>query len=398
MAQPAVTRVDRASRVRVEGLADQLPNVRITDFEGRDVTPQLEAQKEGSAVSIVARAEPLLVRPRQIERVELESGKRVTLPGGMVLPIANAAGGVSDRAGWYRLTTEASPLPAPWSAEHGAYLTTLLFGLRRPPELPERLAPEHAVKIRLSYDGLAADEEPTITLDAAGVENEKSVTLRFRVLTESPRILVRSTFADADLVLRALPRLEVRPQQRDLLGFGLESIPISVSSVFAHGQPRPFEHETPLSIEVGGRARAEAVTAVLPTGATTTTFALRSAGLGRVNLAVTAGGFTGLASVEQRFPFGPLAAAVVGGALGGYARRFMKRARRNLAMRRAVEGVVVGLIAFVAGVLGVGYLRLPPAMIATEAGAFLVAALAGFVGVTLLERMSVPRATAGGRT
>jgi hypothetical protein len=72
----------------------------------------------------------------------------------------------------------------------------------------------------------------------------------------------------------------------------------------------------------------------------------------------------------------------------------MKRARRHLAMRRATEGVVVGLIAFVAGVLGVGYLKLPPAIIATEAGAFLVAALAGFVGVTLLERMSSPKAVA----
>ena len=77
--------------------------------------------------------------------------------------------------------------------------------------------------------------------------------------------------------------------------------------------------------------------------------------------------------------------ALLGGALGGFARQFVKGARRSSRRRRTLEGVVVGLVAFLAGVLGVGYFELPSGVVATEAGAFLTGAIAGFAGVSVLE-------------
>ncbi|MBE2214239.1 MAG: hypothetical protein IAE82_10245, partial [Opitutaceae bacterium] len=74
-----------------------------------------------------------------------------------------------------------------------------------------------------------------------------------------------------------------------------------------------------------------------------------------------------------------------------FARRFVRGARRRSAGRQVIEGVVVGLVAFVAGVLGVGLLDLPPVIVATVAGAFLTAVLAGFAGVVVLERLAVAR-------
>jgi hypothetical protein len=42
-------------------------------------------------------------------------------------------------------------------------------------------------------------------------------------------------------------------------------------------------------------------------------------------------------------------------------------------------------------VLGVGYLHLPAALAATEAGAFLTGALCGFAGVVVLSKLSSPQ-------
>jgi hypothetical protein len=388
VAQPAAVRTDPASRLLIEGLRDTLNNVRITDRNGRDITSAVEARVEESGISVLARHEPLIVKPRRIETIEPDPANRVVLPGGMVIgPTGGAAPG-GNKAVWYRLTLLASPLPAPWEPASGEYVTKLSFGLRRPAELPAQLPTGEPVVVRIGFDGLAAEEPPPLTLTAAGLEHEQSVTLRFQVLTAAPRILVRSTLSDVDLTLRALPRLEVRPQQRAVLGFGLEAVPVTVASVFAHGDPRPMERDTLLAIEVDGRARAEPAQPQLAAGANAATFSLRSAGMGSIHVRATADGLSGAASVDQQFPFGPLLAATLGGGLGGYSRRFMKGARRRLTFRRTGEGIVVGLIAFVAGVLGVGQLQLPPTLVATEAGAFLIAALAGLVGVVILERFA----------
>jgi hypothetical protein len=74
--------------------------------------------------------------------------------------------------------------------------------------------------------------------------------------------------------------------------------------------------------------------------------------------------------------------------LGGFSRRFRRQATANSSIARITEGLVVAIIAYVAGVLGVGYLGLPVAVVSTEAGAFLTGALTGFVGVTVIEALS----------
>jgi hypothetical protein len=72
----------------------------------------------------------------------------------------------------------------------------------------------------------------------------------------------------------------------------------------------------------------------------------------------------------------------------------LKGSRQSSNGRRVIEGVVVSAIAFVAGVLGVGYFGLPSAVVATEAGAFLTGAFSGFVGVSVLDALSKKPASA----
>ena len=145
-----------------------------------------------------------------------------------------------------------------------------------------------------------------------------------------------------------------------------------------------------LALEVDGRATPDPAVVNVGAGDSSASFRLRSAGIGNVTVKVALAGLTDVVTIQQTWPWAPLLAALAGGALGGYARRFVKGARRRDTGRRVGEGLIVALLAFVAGVLGTGLLGLPPLLVATEAGAFLTGALAGFLGVTLLEMMTRP--------
>jgi fluoride ion exporter CrcB/FEX len=215
------------------------------------------------------------------------------------------------------------------------------------------------------------------------------VDLLFRPSTTQPKLKVRSTISDSDVAIDALPRLELRPARTVLLGFGLETVAVAVAQVQADGQPAVATASTPVDVQVRGAARREgAEEVVIAAGAARTEFVLRSSGLGKVTVQATAGAQFATTELSQRFPMGPLIATLLGGALGGLARRWVKGARPRPMLRNVLEGIVVGLAAFVAAVLGVGYLDLPAAIAATEAGAFLTGILCGFAGVTVFSALT----------
>lgn len=377
-------------RVVLEGWTGSLENLRVLDLQGQDVTTAVKPQLEQGRLTLeTAPAAPVVAKTREIATMRVPANKRTPLPGGLVIPPAGAAAGPQGASvAWVRLTLAASPMPAPWDGVAGGYLTRLTFGLKPSDNAPGALTLDRPVTVKLGYEGMTGPEVAPLTLDAVGLENEKSVDLTFVPLTPEPRLLVRSTISDVNLAIAALPRIDVRPARSTLPGFGLATVQVVVARVEPHGALVPAERPTNIVIEVDGPATAEPAIVTLAAGETSGSFQLRSAGLGKVFVRATGDGVSGGATIEQTFPWGPLLAALVGGALGGYARRFVKGARRAATARRVVEGLIVGLVAFVAGVLGVGYLGLPDAVVATEAGAFLTGALCGFVGVTVLEAMT----------
>jgi hypothetical protein len=385
----------RRKRVVIEGLTQPAAELRISDFAGKDLTAELKPEGGAGRVAVtLGEARQFVVKPKEIATLVAARSEKMVLPGGVVVPLMQGEAGAEAKSAWFRLTFEASPLPAAWDAQLTGYITRLTFGLRRPPNLPESVAPAAPVIVKLGFEGMTADEVPPLTIEAPGLENEKTVELRFQPRTANPRVLVRSTISDVNLELKALARLDVRPMQREMLGFGLETVDVVVTNVLAHGEPQAVEGLVPLVIETSGRARAEPANAAFGAGEAIARFRLRSAGIGPVTIVTSGNGLMGSAEIQQRFPTGPLLATLIGAALGGFARRFVKGARKKQAARRVIEGTVVGVVAFVAAVLGVGYLELPPAIVATEAGAFLVGALAGFAGVTVFERLAKRNAPA----
>lgn len=377
-------------------------SLRVTTLEGRDITAEAQPREEADRVSLaVSRDQPLILKDADITTLSLRSEERQVLPGGLVLPDIRdsetpAAGGRPSGgelvASWVRLTLASSPIPAVWNEATRAYHTDLSFGLRAPNAQGGEPMLSSPVTVKLGFSGLEPLERvPPLTLEATGLAHEKSVPLRFIPRLPQPIVRVRSTLSDVDLAIEALPRLEVRPAVSHFMGLGLATQEVSVVRLAPHGVPLPAETAIDIDVTLTGGGHLASGRLRLAPKASSTAFTLRSQGLDPITVTAFAGGMRGSATIEQRIPWGPVMAALGGGALGGFARRFVKGARRRQAPRRLLEGVVVASIAYVAGVLGVGYLALPTAVVASEAGAFLTGALTGFLGVSVLETLSRQR-------
>lgn len=385
----AVTPVTRVAeiaerRLAVEGLTTPLQALQVTDLSGRDLTSEVKPRTERGTLTLdLSGRQAVVLKPREIANLPIRTSDRLVLPGGVILPSPD--GNVTAPV-WFRLTLTPSPMPAPWDPIRRSYATRLTFGLQRPAGAPSSLTLEQPILVKLDYRGLEA-EPVEVRIDAPGLEHEKTVELFFTPLDATPTLRVRSALSDVNLELSALPRLDLLPNRTRVLGLGLDEVAIALQRVHPDGRLLPVTTKTNVVLAVEGRATLTGEEPAIPAGEASARLSLRTAGLGALTVRATADGVIGSTVVDQQFPIGPLLAALVGGALGGYARRFMKGARRTLTLRRVIEGLVVAVIAFVAGVLGVGYLQLPAVLVATEAGAFLTGALTAFVGVNVLEAL-----------
>lgn len=388
-------------RTAVEGLKEPVENLRITDLSGQDISAQVAARSEGGRLTLdLPHSTAVVLRPKNIPTIRAATSERMVLPGGAVVsptrtpPTTPENPAALEKAKWFRVTLATSPMPAPWDLRADGYLTQLTFGLKRPDDAPPDLKLDQPVIVKLAYKGLIAPELAMISLDAPGLENEKTVALRFVPQTPNPTLLVRSSISEVDVQLTALPRLAVLPDRTSALGLGLDLVDVIVSNLLPDGHPASVEQDTPVAITIDGGPRLVSENVILKAGTSSTHFALRTSGLNDAVIHASANGVLGAGTFHQRFPAAPVILSLLGGALGGYARRFLKGSRQSSNGRRVIEGVVVAAIAFVAGVLGVGYFGLPSAVVATEAGAFLTGAFSGFVGVSVLDALSKKPASA----
>jgi len=241
--------------------------------------------------------------------------------------------------------------------------------------------------VHMSFNGLVADPFGPIHLEQVGVAHEKHLLFNFLPTTDQPVLEMRSAVSDINFEIDVPPRIEVRPVRETITGFGLDQVEIRVVRLEPHGAPDPVHENLIANIQVRGPGRPEPSSVVFRPGESQSSFMLRSGGLDDITVSVAAGAHSDSRTLEQLFPTWPLIAVLIGGAIGGFSRRFVKSAPRVKSGMRIVEGLMVAVVAFVAGVLGVGYLNLPAGVVATEGGAFLTGALTGFAGVSAYESL-----------
>ena len=141
-----------------------------------------------------------------------------------------------------------------------------------------------------------------------------------------------------------------------------------------------------------GKSNLESSTLTIPTNASRAETESRSVGIGQTNkfLAIAGGVIGESRIVTYYFPIGLLVAILLGGPSGDGERYFQKpKAKGTIASaaRWVLEGIVCGVLIVAAALAGTIIFAWPPTVLATELDAFLAAALAGFAGAPVFDKL-----------
>jgi hypothetical protein len=154
-AAPAGAQPRSPRRLTVEGLRAPPADVKLTDLKGNDVSGELQPRAEGADLSVsLARPGPFIAKPSGIRQLALTRAERVTLPGGLVMPLVAAPdGNTPAKMTWFRPTLLPSPMPAVWDEATREYVTRLTFGIERKSDAPVTLPLDQPVIFKLGYEG-----------------------------------------------------------------------------------------------------------------------------------------------------------------------------------------------------------------------------------------------------
>ncbi len=378
-----------ASKIGAKGTA--AVRVVASDLAGRPVP--VEAGSDGRWSLRQDNEKWIVVKPAESSPIRMTPGLQ-WLPGVCVPPTSNPGTAAGDTFSSY---LEFGTVPVAWDTALDAYRIMGHVGVAKNSD--ERLAGDlgKAALVKFSFEGVRDPAAPDYTITRTGIDGEQPVDLKFAgTLTTAPALIVRCSLADTQkYTMDVQPRLALEAVSNPILGLGLEKTTVFVRAVRADQATLPLGGVVPVAIAcAGGRSEGAASLAITAPEARPS-FQVRSMGVGDLHIVANAStaeqALAGSLTLRQVMPWAQVLAALVGGALGGYLRRFMKGARSRVAGRRVAEGVMVGLVAFVAGVLGVGFFSLPEIIVATVAGAFLTGTAGGFAGVTLLETLAKPK-------
>lgn len=362
-----------------------------TDLSGVAVP----VQSAGDLISVrPAPGQWVVVKPTAVSTERMQRGLQ-WLPGACV--VAPAGGGERTVFSTY---ADFPTVPVVWDTNVDAYRFLGNIGVARDGDTQAAGPIGRSAMVKMSFVGVSSVGLVELEVAGLGIDGEKTVERTFvRTDVPNPTLVVRSSLAaEQPYALDVQPRVELTPRRNPILGLGLDEIVVVAECVQAHGAPVALNAASPITVVCSsgreGGVDGLRVSAAEPQAV----FRFRSAWIGPARIVATVrtpeGAILGSVSIQQSMPWAQLIVAIAGGALGGYTRRFVRGARRRQAGRRVVEGTIVGLVAFLAGVLGVGFFSLPAVIVATVAGAFLTGVFAGFVGVSLLEKL--PRSGAAG--
>lgn len=367
-----------------------LPNaarVIATDLAGKEIP--LQHSSDGMVSVDSKPGQWVVVKPVETTTAPM-TGDLQWLPG-VCIPPADA--GTSAEASTLRSYAKFGLVPVVWDTVKDAYRAVASIGVARNGDPTATGSLGAQAQVKLAFEGVSA-EPREFSIDTVGFGGERTVEFTFtRTLSKDPRMIVRTNVAgEQPFAMNVRPRIDVQVRKNPILGLGLEETTVVVECVQAHGALLELPDDTPVIIACSGGQDRNADALRVSSQRAQGEFRVRSVGLGEIKVVASARTATeelvGSATVQTSLPIAQLIAVLAGGALGGFARRFMKGARKAKTPIHVLEGLVVSLIAFVAGVLGVGYLQLPSAIVATVAGAFLTGALTGFAGVMVIEQMT----------
>lgn len=281
-------------------------------------------------------------------------------------------------------------VPLTWQEEARAYVTELFVGYEFLDGAERTLAAPKTVAF-FAEGSNARIQAETVRITKSGVSGYQRVSLFTSEVGGETHFTARAGPADELKTSVAVQRepgaLRLSMPSAQLAAFGVGAGVLNIGLVARDGMPLALA--MPLEIQLSSLRLRHAASIALPAGKTSIDTEVRSGGYGTDEIVASAGGLRAAQSVRMEFPLAPLVAAFVGGGLGGAARYFRARVKRSgFVARRILEGTVVGIILVGAAWTGLVVTNLATGALGTPFGAFVLAALGGYVGCVLLDRIA----------
>jgi len=271
-----------------------------------------------------------------------------------------------------------------------AYATELLVGYEFEDGGERKLAVPKTVNF-FAEGANARVVESSVTITDSGSSGFKRVVLSTGEIEGETHFTARAGPVDelksSVTVQREVGRLKLTVYPPELPAFGVGSGTLTVTLLARDGNPLPAAR--PLEVQLTSRRLLHPATLTIDQGKNNATADIRTTGYGHDEVLAQSGDLQAPFPVDLVFPLAATVAAAVGGSLGGVARYLRNRRKRApLLVRRILEGTIVGVIVVGAAWVGLVHVEVSTGILGTPFGAFVLAALAGYLGCVVLDHIA----------
>jgi hypothetical protein len=278
-----------------------------------------------------------------------------------------------------------------WDRVSARHQAEFLFGLDSEQGSAGPLQDPMPIRFGVTCEGVAPAEARIATIGPAGYSTV-TVSCSREVKNEREQQQLELFAGDGHLSYTfRIPRRAGPPQlfasASRILGFGFERVVLTATQVEEDGSPLPSDQDRVYHLSSSG-GDLDAAELVVRKGESDASVELRPDGITDLEIIASFGPLRSEpVRVELSWPVVPLGAMLSGGALGGLISAFTA-GRKRRQYRRVPEGAAIGLLVALAVLIVPSIAAIPVELLGTALGLFVIAALAGFAGVPLVERIA----------
>jgi hypothetical protein len=322
-----------------------------------------------------------------VEREELSVEQKTALPW-LVVESEREASSSTLRAARPFLTLARA---VRWDGATARHEAEFLFGLDAEQGSSGPLQDPMDIRFGVTCEDVAPGQARIATIGPAGYSTVK-VSCSREVKNERAQQQLELFAGDGHLSYAfSIPRRAGPPRlfasASRIFGFGFESVVLTATQVEEDGSPLAVDEDRVYHLTSSSGA-LDASELVIKKGTSDASVQLRPDGITDLEIVASFGALRSESvRVALSWPVVPLGAMLSGGALGGLISAFTT-GRNKRQYRRVPEGAAIGLLVALAALIVPSIGAIPVDLLGTGLGSFVVAALAGFAGVPLVERLA----------
>ena len=294
-----------------------------------------------------------------------------------------------DEVCTWTLFLRAVTAPLTWDDEEGSYCTELVVGVDEICDGAGDASLPSSIHVQFfATDSLVKPD--SLVIDRSGVQGYARTKIFVASRDSKPVVEAKSEFGTQECAVRGrqeLGKLEIASQAREILGFGLEEVQLSVNAIGRDG--RPFAGDARFDMRFDSQSGRLPGQVEMPANKSSTSFTIRSSGVGERQITAKADPVkSGPFSLHFTWPWLVLSVAAVFGAIGGFLRSRAGEVPKPSTTKAATiaVGSLVGVVGYLIVATGLAETKIPDQLWTTEAGAAVISFAVAFGGLALLGR------------